>query len=218
MTRPLRSSLAALVALAGCATAGRDNPDPTIDAPGSTDAPVIDAPMIDAPCTITTTQLLVNPAFDTTPKGWTELPFNAMFPIITTDDGIPEDTPAQKAWMAGYAEVSSDSMYQDVVIPLRTSMLVLTGKYAIAGADSTTVVNDTATIQLTTPGGTQLAAIRSLDNTMVTAGAWATLDEQIPPAGLSGQTVRVMFRSQSNATLNTNFFFDSLALTASHCQ
>jgi hypothetical protein len=214
-----------VVFLVGCASAGstqdnNNNDDDGVDAAVSVDAAIeIDAP---TPCTaMTTTQLLVNPALDATPAGmgWVEMPFNATLPIITTDDGIAEQTPTLKAWLGGFAEVSSDQLYQDVVIPAGTSELKVSGHFAVATTEVAGAgVKDTASIELTEVGGTLIESVKTFDNT-VTFQTWTVLDHTVANLnGLSGQTVRLVLRSSSDAAANTNFFFDSLGLTATHCQ
>lgn len=214
-----------LVFLVGCASAGstqdnNNNNDNGVDASVSADAAIeIDAP---TPCTaMTTTQLLVNPALDATPAGtgWVEMPFDPTLPIITTDDGIAEQTPTLKAWMGGFAEVSSDQLHQDVVIPAGTSELKVSGHFAVATTEVAGAgVKDTASIELTEVGGTLIESIKTFDNT-VTFQTWTVLDHTVANInGLSGQTVRLVLRSSSDAAANTNFFFDSLGLTATHCE
>ncbi|MGE0545949.1 MAG: hypothetical protein AB7O24_07590 [Kofleriaceae bacterium] len=218
--------LAAGCAAAGCATAGAGGEG---ENPGDTDASVkppkdasqpIDGPepvMPDAPCTTMTTQLLANPAFDLTPMGmaWTEEPFDPTIAIITSAGPMAPSTP-YKAWLGGYETTATDVMYQDVVLPNGTTMLTLSGSYAIGSLDSTTVAKDTTLVELL-DGGAQFATIMTFDNTMATTG-WMTTMQSIPVSGRSGHTIRLRFTARCDASANTNFFFDSLSLTASHCQ
>ena len=204
---------AVALALAGCANAGSKAGDDQ-----QVDAPRLDAPMIDAPCVPVTTELLVNGNFDSTPQGtgWTQTPADPAVMLVTSDDGITEDTPTLKAWLGGYPGTAVDTMSQDLTVPAGTTMMVLTGKYDVATTETGTTVKDTATIKLETPAGQALDTIASLDNAHATA-TWTAIDHTIPVAGLAGQTVRLMFRSSLDSANNTNFFFDTLSLQVTHC-
>ena len=56
----------------------------------------------------------------------------------------------------------------------------------------------------------------ALNNT-TTVGAWTALDK-VFAGNLSGQTIRLRFTSTNDDSFVTNFFFDTLALTATYCQ
>ncbi|MGE3548089.1 MAG: hypothetical protein AB7L28_29470 [Kofleriaceae bacterium] len=211
---------------AGCAKAGFEGggttePDAEIDAPvAPPDDAAIDSPgmMPDAPpCTMATTQVLTNPAFDLSPAGmgWTEQPFDPTINIITTAGPAAPSAP-YKAWLGGYEAASTDVMYQDFVMPNGTTMLTLSGSYAIGSTDSPTVVKDTAAVERL-DGGTPFATIKTFDNTMSTGG-WTTMMASVPVSGRSGHTIRLRFTAICDGAANTNFFFDSLSLTAAYCE
>jgi hypothetical protein len=203
------------LALAGCANAGTHaGDDQQVDAPRGQ----VDAPMGDAPCVPVTTELLVNGNFDSAPEGtgWTETPSDPTVKLVTTDDGITEDTPTEKVWLGGYPGTAVDTMYQDLAIPAGTTMIVFTGKYDVATTETGTTVKDTATLKLETTSGQALDTISSLDNAHATT-TWTAIDHTIPVTGLAGQTVRLKFRSSLDSANNTNFFFDTLSLQVTHC-
>src|SRR5688572_29434149 len=92
----------------GCASAGNGEDKPT-DASNSVDAKLIDAG-IDAPppCVEIMTEVLNNPAFDSTPMGtgWMQMPINPSFPLITDQgqtgtSGITEQSAPYQAWLGG---------------------------------------------------------------------------------------------------------------------
>lgn len=210
-----------VVLVAGCATAGNGEQQQQPDAANvdaTVDAPAPDAP---PPCMATaTTQLLANPAFDASPSGsgWTEDAIDPLYPIITTDDGLTEQSPSRKAWMGGFAQANAtDSLHQDVTVPMGTANLVIKGFYAIGTTEAAGAgVKDTAVVELL-DGATVVATALAVDNTMPTA-TWTAIDQAVAnPAALSGKTVRVRFRTSNDASAHTNFFFDSLTLTATHC-
>lgn len=213
---------------------------PSIDAPNidaaSIDAPSIDAATtdamtaidasvdaatdaaIDAGCTTMVLQRLTNPAFDLTPMGtgWAQTPYNAAYPIVTGDDGLAEHTAPYKAWLGGWDETATDSMYQQVTIPAGTTQLTLRGQYASSTDETGTTVYDTCNVELLDSSGGLVQSVMSLSNVNTVAN-WTAFQFTFsnPQAG---QTRRVNFRSSSDISNATAFFFDSLALEATVCQ
>jgi hypothetical protein len=218
----------------GCASAGSAldetvdaPPGTTVDAPPGTtvDAPItpaIDAPItpaIDAPapCTVTTTNLLVNPSFDATPvgTGWVQTPIDPVYPIITADGTLVQSAP-NKAWMAGIARANAnDTLYQDVTVPAGATALALTGYYEIRTQELGGVY-DRAKIELVQTGGTLIQQAFAKDNSNATT-AWTALQFTFATPH-AGETIRLRLSTASDPTDSTSFFFDSLALNATVCQ
>lgn len=204
-----------------------DAPPPPPDA--APDAPMAmppDAGMPDAyQCTVMTRQLLLNPVFDLTPMGvnWVMQNIDNAYPVITDQDGIVEHSAPYKAWMGGFeapnlGQTVSDGLYQDVTIPMGTTMLVLTGVYEVRTGETGTTVYDTAQVALTQTNGTPIQTALSLSNAAPTT-AWTPLSKTFTnPAALSGQTVRLRFVSSNDDSFPTSFYYDTLALTATFCQ
>ena len=211
-----------VVFLAGCATAGNGEQEQqrTPDASVTVDAPPDTPPP--PPCTASAmTQLLANPAFDATPAGmgWTQAPINPTYPIVTSDDGLAEQSPSRKAWMGGYAQAgANDQLHQDFTVPMSTAALVVKGFYGVGTTEpGTAAVKDTATVQLADPAGAVIDSVLAVDNKMPTT-TWQPINRTVPnAAALSGKTVRLLFKSSNDATAHTNFFFDSMTVTATHC-
>lgn len=220
----MRTGLFVLV-LGACASA--EPQQITIDAPAG---PSIDAPSgppIDAevPCNPGPTQLLKNPSFDDMPAGtaWTGTPVDPMYPLITGDGdgtttGIVEHTPPYDAWMGGFATANAnDQLYQDVAIPERTSMLVLSGMHDVRSGDTT--ASDTAEIALVKLDGTVVEVAFATDSTKKQT-AWTAFSHTFAATDLSGQTLRFRIKTHNNATADTetSFYFDTFTLVATHCQ
>jgi hypothetical protein len=192
-----------------------------LDAPAAPDAKVyLDA----APCTPHTTQLLANPVLDLTPQGtnWTEVPIDSAYPPITADGIAPQSTP-YKAWMGGFTGTDkgtssvTDQLYQDVTVPANTTALVLTGYYLVGTQEtSTTTAYDTGSVALVQTSGTPIETVMSLSNLTNTGTSWVAFSHTFT-ANVSGQTVRLRITSTNDITNVTNFFFDTLALNATHC-
>lgn len=213
----VRLALAAS-ALTGCATAERSVG--TEDASVASDS----SPGIDAPpaCTVMTTNLLVNPAFDATPAGtgWQQTPIDAMYPLVTDQDGVvTAESGTFRAWMGGFLVApasNKDVLSQDVAIPAGTTALAVRGVYDLRTDESDTLVYDTATIELTTTSDTQLELIQSLDDNGATT-AWTPFSKTFT-GSYGGMTVRLRFSTASDQYDVTSFFFDSITLDATYCQ
>jgi hypothetical protein len=185
------------------------------DAPPATPA---DAP----PCQVMTRQLLTNPVLDLNPSGmgWVQVNIDNAYPIITSDGFAAQSAP-YKAWMGGFVAPNlggtvTDVLYQDVTVPMGTTQLRLTGYYAVGTQETGTIVYDTGQVGLTQTNGTPIETAIALSN-VTAVGTWTTLDKIFTP-NLSGQTIRLRFTSTNDDSFVTNFFFDTLALTATYCQ
>lgn len=188
------------------------------------DAPVDAAPVVppsDA-CAPQVTQLLVNPAFDMSPRGtgWQQRLASPDAPLVTTEDGVAEHTPTAKAWLGGFEAPTTtsllfDSVYQDIVIPAGTTHLVVTGFHDVrTGEDPTTVDYDKAKVTLTDLNGVVISTVVALSNANPTT-AWTAFGYAFTQ-DLSGKTVRFRIASSNDELKTTSFFFDSLAVTATH--
>lgn len=222
-----RAGCLGLVFVYGCAMGGKA--DPKIGTPDSGNEVFEDAPdqhhnpdaheFLDAPpCTPHLVELLLNGAFDAAPAGinWSATPINTMYPIVTADDGIPEQSPTQKAWMGGINN-GADSVFQDVAIPASATSLVLTGYYEVRTSEtSTTNPYDKGFLNLTTTTGTTLEAVGAYDSTHPTT-AWTAINHPFANA-FAGQTVRLFFNTTNDVSNETSFFFDTLSLQAMACQ
>lgn len=232
-----------VASLAGCAS-GQSNPgvsdadtsQPGVDAKvyldgsieGNPDAPKppadasVDAPPDAYVCTVKTMQLLGNPAFDlaaTTP--WVQQNIDNAYPIITADGFAPQSAP-NKAWMGGFTGAEkgtasvTDVLYQDVTVPAGTTSLVVTMQYVVGTQETGTTVYDRGYVDLLKTDGTPLESVIQLTNA-TTNSAWAPLSKTFT-GNYSGQTVRLRFTSTNDIDGVTNFFFDTVALTATYCQ
>ena len=205
--------------------------DAAIDAGVVPDAYVPDAyvpdafvVMVDAPpdaCVPVDTQLLANPVFDLSPlgTGWQETRIDPGAPLVTGDDGVVEHSAPYKAWLGGFEAPTAsvtDVLWQDVVVPATTTQLVLTGYYEVrTGETTTTSAFDTASLALTQTNGTPIQVVRSVSNLTATT-AWTAISHTFTQ-NLAGQTVRLRMTSTNDFLNATSFYFDTLALTATHC-
>ncbi len=198
---------------------------PRVDAFGS-DAGVPDAGVPDAfippdACVPVVSQLLVNPLYDQVPDGtgWAQTPIDAAFPLVTGDDGVPEQTAPLKVWLGGFqapgATPVTDVLFQDVAIPALTSSLVLTGFFDVRTTEpASTTAFDTAALAVTTTSATPIVTILTASN-LTPKTDWTPISFTFAQ-NLSGQTVRLRMTSSNDISDPTSFFFDSFALTATH--
>jgi hypothetical protein len=222
-----------LLLLTGCAaklsSPGDEAAQPDASQAARTDAAIENPPPqhLDAGttpsdgCTTQVTQLLANPAFDGAPlgTGWTAELIDPNSPLITDEDGVVEHTPPYKAWLGGIdapaGYLVTDWLVQTVTIPANTTHLAFTGMYDVRTAEApTTSEFDTADILVTELDGTVIQSVLAVSNATPKT-AWASFDTTITP-NLSGKMVRVYLTSTSDELDPTSFYFDSLALNATH--
>ncbi len=224
----MRAALLAVLALGACARGGVSGNEG--DATGadaavadaSPDAPLPDAPPPPPPdaCIPVTTQLLMNPVLDLTPMGtgWAQQPINSNYPLITAQDspnGPPEHSPPYKAWLGGFdGNGVTDVLHQDLAIPAATSQLVLTGFYQVRTDETGGTVYDSASVGLIQTNGTPIEMALSVSNA-APKSAWTAFAHTFTQ-NVSGQTVRLRLTSSSDTSRPTSFFFDTLAITATH--
>ena len=219
--------------------------DASPDAPRPIDAEPIDAApdariipidaAIDArpdACVPQQTELLANPVFDLTPvgTGWTQVPVQNVvcngvpcgpFPLI--NDDITAQSAPFNAFLGGLtgSDVNpaqghiTDQLFQDVAVPPNTTSLVLTGFFIVATNDFPDEPYDTADVALLQTNGTPIEDVMALSNQSAGSTDWAPFSHTFTTIP-SGQTVRLRFTSTNDDSFNTNFFFDTLSLTAIH--
>ena len=124
-----------------------------------------------------------------------------------------------KAWLGGFAGANlRDSLYQDVVIPPATKQVVLSGYYQVLTDETSGGVYDSATVALSLTSGAVIATALQVSN-LTPLTTWAQFHSTVASTGaqdLSGLTVRVRFSSRNDGAKPTSFFFDTIALTATH--
>ncbi len=192
-----------------------DAPISPIDAPVVVDSPPVDAPIpVDAAVVCNDVNLLNNSDFDLgASPDWIQ-----SSNIITDVSNVPiaPQTGNYLAWLGGWLS-STDSIYQQIIVPANTTNLQLTGVSWIASEELDLVAFDNSVIQLeSSTGASILEQIVGYDNTHQ-GTSWVPFSETIV-GNYAGQTIRFTIGSNTDSTNNTNFWYDSLALTATVCQ
>lgn len=169
-------------------------------------------------CTAVTRQLLVNPNFESGATGWTTSVAGG-FPLIYVatgrGDNMPEiaaQSPTMVAWFGGYNR-GDDIGSQSVVIPANATSINLSFFYAIFTEQNGNAENDVLDVTVTSGAQTTTLAHFSNADSM---GAWTRFSAALPTT-LAGQTVRLQFRSVTNATMITSFYVDTLSLQVVTC-
>ena len=215
----MRQLLWLVAALGGCATATSET-EGTPDAPST---PRIDAPdtvEIDAPppCTVMTSNLLVNPAFEMMTTGWMETRIDNEA-IVRADGTVTAHTPTLRAWMGGVlgdlGAPAVDALWQDVMIPASTTQLVVTGMYDVRTTEIGGTAFDTATVTLVTPADAPIESVLAVSN-LTPKTAWTAINHPVT-ATVAGTTVRLKLSSRNDFTAASGFYFDSLGLMATYC-
>jgi hypothetical protein len=179
-------------------------------------------PPPDAGCTVQQTeqQLLLNPAFDSEPRGvnWTQLPQDANYPPLQTSAFVEERTGGAVSahsqpylvWLGGWSVVHNDRLYAQVDVPADTVGLRIDGYKFFATADDPGF--DHAYIEIMNTADVRLELVVDYPNG-ADDGAWVpiSLTTANPYAG---QTIRFQLRSATDSSLNSNFWFDGITLTA----
>ncbi len=221
------AGLAVGLAITSCATA--ETPTSGIDARGG-DARVVDArPSVDAPanadappdasCVPGPRQLLVNPNFDLVPAGmgWTQMPADPATPIVAAPPtGLTAPSGANVAWFGG-APSATDVLSQDIVVPASATSFELVGKRLIGSEELVALDFDTLTITVQSTAGATLATLATLSNADENLSVAFVPFAFAAPMPFAGQTVRLHFRAQTDASFNTNFFFDDLGVNVTAC-
>jgi len=163
-------------------------------------------------------QLLANPSFDGTPVGvsWTEIRTNPTDPLIRADApaAVVEHSAPNLLWLAGVNDCV-DRAIQDVAIPADTTMLVLTGKIQVRKRSLPDDL-DVANIEVRTTSDTVVQQLLHWDGVMQLT-AWTPFSATIT-GNHAGQTIRISVGSTTDDNTLTDFYFDSLALTATVCR
>ncbi len=158
----------------------------------------------------TTTQVLLNPGFESGTTSWT---------ISGTSIGGTRNSvsPRTGSYMASfcfntaYENSTTDSVYQTVTIDSAATAATLNFYYYIKTTETTTsTAYDKFTVTVENTSGTTLATLLTLSNLNKTS-AW-TAKTGLNLLAYKGQTVRIRFKAVTDSSLGTQFSLDDLTL------
>lgn len=152
------------------------------------------------------TQLLLNPGFESGAVSW-----NGGSGIINNATTTPAHTGSWKAKLAGTGATRTDNLYQQVAIPSTAASATLSFWLQVQSAETTTTsAYDTLKVQVRNSGGTILATPATYSN--LNKGTSYT-QKSLDLSAYKGQTVQVFFVGTEDASLQTTFLVDDVALT-----
>ena len=161
-------------------------------------------------------QLLMNPGFDAGHTAWVEKT-PASTAIITPESSlmtVRAETPSYLAWLAGYPN-ANDDLSQTITIPAGASSITLSFYYLIQ-TQETSIANPDAMDVYTYDAATSMyTTIASFNDNMPTP-SWTRFQTTLPST-LAGKTIKFGFQAVTDMPKTTNFFVDSVSLTATAC-
>ena len=210
--------------------ASKDANETFFDAPMMHPDAAIDAAMPDA-CVPVAVEKLLNPALDLAPMGtnWTQVLIpnvpGGPYPVITNAGPFAPHSAPNKAWFGGVAAGDAgannvtDQAFQDFAVPANATMIVVSGFFATGTQESGGTVFDTFSLDITQTNGTPIESILTLDNTVV-QNTFAQFSHTVSAGGLAqmvGKTVRLRGTSTNDIINASNFFIDTLSVSAVAC-
>ncbi len=153
-----------------------------------------------------TSQLLVNPGFDSGDVNWTHTAG-----VVTNDTAEAAQAGAWYAWLDGYGSSHTDTLYQQVTIPAGATAATLKFYLHIDTAETTTTTAyDTLQVQIRNSSNTVLATLATYSNLNHNTG-YAL--KQFDLLAYKGQTIRIYFLGVEDTTLQTSFVVDTTSLS-----
>jgi subtilisin family serine protease len=151
-------------------------------------------------------QLLSNPGFESGNNGvWV-----ATAGVIDSSTGEAAHSGSWKAWLDGYGQSHTDSVYQTVTIPSTAGSATLTFWLHIDTAETTTsIAYDTLKVQVRNTSNTVLATLATYSNLNKNTGY---VQKTFDVTAYRGQTIRVYFLGVEDSSLQTSFVVDDTAL------
>jgi subtilisin family serine protease len=149
-------------------------------------------------------QLLVNPGFESGNISWT-----ASSGVITNSTGRTPRTGTWYAWLDGYGTTHTDTLYQQVTIPSTATAATLSFYLKIDTAETTTTTAyDKLTVQIRDSSGNLIATLATYSN--LNASGFTLRSFNL--LAYKGQTVRIYFSGTEDSSLQTSFVIDDTAL------
>jgi hypothetical protein len=166
--------------------------------------------------------LLANADFDLGPGSWDETSGGG-FPLITSQDdvtGVDADSGTFLTWLGGYLPTTglsaTDIFFQDVAVPGDATPMTVTGKIFVDSAETLGLPFDTLVLELVNASsGALLEEVDTWSNLDATP-AWVDINANIA-GNYAGQTVRLRFTADFDATQASSFLLDTLALSTTSC-
>src|SRR5579884_2855955 len=158
----------------------------------------------------TGSQLIVNGGFETGTT--TAPPWTLTAGVLNTSTSEPPHSGTKDAWLDGYGTTHTDTATQSVTIPSTATSATLTFFLHIDTAETTTTTAfDTLTVQVLNSAGTVLQTLGTFSNLNKGTG-YTQRSLPISVTSIKGQTVQIRFTGKEDASLQTSFVIDDVAL------
>jgi xanthomonalisin len=158
----------------------------------------------------TGSQLIVNGGFETGTT--TAPPWTLTAGVLNTSASEPPHAGTKDAWMDGYGTTHTDTSTQSVTIPSTATTATLTFFLHIDTAETTTTTAfDTLTVQVLNSAGTVLQTLGTFSNLNKGTG-YTQRSLPISLTSIKGTTVQIRFTGKEDASLQTSFVIDDVAL------
>ncbi|MGZ4875945.1 MAG: hypothetical protein ACXV5R_12295 [Candidatus Angelobacter sp.] len=153
-----------------------------------------------------TTNLIVNGGFET----GTATPWTMTAGVLNNSASEPAHTGSWDAWHNGYGTTHTDSSVQTVTIPSTATTANLVFWLHIDTAETTTTTAfDTFKVQVLNSANTVLATLGTFSNLNKAAGYQ---QHSFSVISFKGQTIKIKFLGTEDASLQTSFVLDDVAL------
>lgn len=158
------------------------------------------------------TQLLRDPGFEGASAGNS---WRASADVITTSKKGEAHDGSAYAWLGGYGKVHTDTLSQQVTLPSAATRITLsfwiavfTQEKASHGSFESTEAFDTLTVTVRSSGGAtaEVASYSNIDARKAYERA------EVDLTAYRGQTIDLVFTSNEDASLQTSFLLDDLAV------
>ncbi len=155
-------------------------------------------------------QLIQSPGFEGTNAGvwFTSTTQSTDYILDPTNDPANAHAGSRYAWLCGWAATTTESIYQTVTIPAGATTANLGFWLLIASAETGAVANDTLKVQIRNTSGGLIETLATYSNLQEADYALKTFNL----LSYAGQTIRIHFEGQENATLYTSFLLDDITL------
>lgn len=152
-------------------------------------------------------ELISNPGFE---NGTNYAPWVTTPSVIDNSANPPAHTGSWKAWLDGYGYTHTDTLYQQVTIPVTATTATLSfWLYIYTDETTTTIPYDTLTVQVLSPSNAVLATLATYSNLDANADyALQTFDL----SAFIGQTIRINLVGKEDYQKQTSFLVDDFSV------
>ncbi|MBI1745235.1 MAG: hypothetical protein HYR55_01445 [Acidobacteria bacterium] len=155
-----------------------------------------------------TVQVMGNPGFEngaSNPAPWVATPL-----VISNNPAEPPHSGSWKAWLDGFGQTHTDTLYQPVSLPATATTATLNFWLHIDTAETTTtIIYDTLEVQIQDSAGGWLTTLATYSNLDAAPGYF---QQSFDVSTYIGQTIRVFLIGREDYSNQTSFVVDDFEL------